>query len=207
MGNVTGRLPRRHPPLAIIDFSGGKAYTSLEPVAFTRRVARHELTRQRVRWEGLGGGTSKPTEVERSRDEARNAHNLGDGMQRRFRRHGASPTCVNTYLYKHLPVLHSTLVSSDAARHHFRPKICTTFWPKPEIMGAGESEGCEPPRPQPLASGGQRYRSCGLRCQILPLPVSSYRFKFQSNLVWDSIKSITTFAFNFKQIYLPIKSV
>jgi hypothetical protein len=28
-----------------------------------------------------------------------------------------------------------------------------------------------------------------LLCQILPLPICRYRFKFQSNLVWDSIKS------------------
>jgi hypothetical protein len=33
--------------------------------------------------------------------------------------------------------------------------------------------------------------------QILPLPISSYRFKFQSNLVWDSIKSISNFCFQF----------
>jgi hypothetical protein len=35
------------------------------------------------------------------------------------------------------------------------------------------------------------------RCQILPLPISRYRFKFQSNLVWDSIKSISNFCFQF----------
>jgi hypothetical protein len=34
-------------------------------------------------------------------------------------------------------------------------------------------------------------------CQILPLPISRYRFKFQSNLVWDSIKSISNFCFQF----------
>jgi hypothetical protein len=34
-------------------------------------------------------------------------------------------------------------------------------------------------------------------CQILPLPFSRYRFKFQSNLVWDSIKSISNFCFQF----------
>jgi hypothetical protein len=50
-------------------------------------------------------------------------------------------------------------------------------------------------------------------CQILPLPISRYRFKFQSNLVWDSIKNQSaTFAFNFSnflskiQIILTIKS-
>jgi hypothetical protein len=34
-------------------------------------------------------------------------------------------------------------------------------------------------------------------CQILPLPISRYRSKFQSNLVWDSIKSISNFCFQF----------
>jgi hypothetical protein len=34
-------------------------------------------------------------------------------------------------------------------------------------------------------------------CQILPLPISRYRFKFQSNLVWDSIKSMSNFCFQF----------
>ena len=36
-----------------------------------------------------------------------------------------------------------------------------------------------------------------VRCQILPLPICRYRFKFQSNLVWDSIKSISNFCFQF----------
>ena len=31
-------------------------------------------------------------------------------------------------------------------------------------------------------------------CQILPLPISHYRFTFQSNLVWDLIKPICNFA-------------
>jgi hypothetical protein len=31
----------------------------------------------------------------------------------------------------------------------------------------------------------------------LPLPISRYRFKFQSNLVWGSIKPISTFCFQF----------
>ena len=35
------------------------------------------------------------------------------------------------------------------------------------------------------------------QCQILPLPISRYRFKFQSNFVWDSIKSISNFCFQF----------
>jgi hypothetical protein len=34
-------------------------------------------------------------------------------------------------------------------------------------------------------------------CQILPLPICRYRFKFQSNLFWDSIKSISNFCFQF----------
>jgi hypothetical protein len=34
-------------------------------------------------------------------------------------------------------------------------------------------------------------------CQILPLPISRYRFKFQSNLVLDSIKSISNLCFQF----------
>jgi hypothetical protein len=37
------------------------------------------------------------------------------------------------------------------------------------------------------------------RCQILPLPICRYRFKFQSNLVWDSIKSISNFCFQFNE--------
>jgi hypothetical protein len=36
-------------------------------------------------------------------------------------------------------------------------------------------------------------------CQIFPLPISRYRFKFQSNLVWDSIKSISNFCFQFNE--------
>jgi hypothetical protein len=36
-----------------------------------------------------------------------------------------------------------------------------------------------------------------LPCQILPLPISRYRFNFQSNLIWDSIKSISNFCFEF----------
>jgi hypothetical protein len=34
-----------------------------------------------------------------------------------------------------------------------------------------------------------------LTYQILPLPISRYRFKFQSNLVCDSIKPISNFCF------------
>jgi hypothetical protein len=52
------------------------------------------------------------------------------------------------------------------------------------LSGVSESEG----------------RPCGVNvpeCQILPLPISRYRFKFQSNLVWDSIKSISNFCFQF----------
>jgi hypothetical protein len=46
--------------------------------------------------------------------------------------------------------------------------------------------------------GGERVqRLQEHRCQILPLPISRYRFKFQSNLVWDSIKSISNFCFQF----------
>jgi hypothetical protein len=36
-----------------------------------------------------------------------------------------------------------------------------------------------------------------MKCQILPLPISRYRFKFQSNLVWISIKSMSNFCFQF----------
>jgi hypothetical protein len=34
-----------------------------------------------------------------------------------------------------------------------------------------------------------------LPCQILPLPISRYRFKFQSDLVWDLIQPISNFCF------------
>jgi hypothetical protein len=34
-------------------------------------------------------------------------------------------------------------------------------------------------------------------CQIVPLPTPLYRFKFQSNLIWDSIKPISNFCFRF----------
>jgi hypothetical protein len=36
-------------------------------------------------------------------------------------------------------------------------------------------------------------------CQILPLPISRCRFKFQRDWVWDLIKPISNFAFNLKQ--------
>ena len=36
-----------------------------------------------------------------------------------------------------------------------------------------------------------------VKCQILPATDSRYRFKFQSNLVWDSIKPISNFCFQF----------
>jgi hypothetical protein len=51
-----------------------------------------------------------------------------------------------------------------------------------------------------LLSGQQRRQGVGVlraTCQILPLPISRYRFKFQSNLVWDSIRSISNFCFQF----------
>ena len=51
----------------------------------------------------------------------------------------------------------------------------------------GSLNGHQPPR------GGAAL----MACQILPLPISRYRFKFQSNLVWDSIKSISNFCFQF----------
>jgi hypothetical protein len=46
-----------------------------------------------------------------------------------------------------------------------------------------------------LMSGG--FEMVVQVCQILPLPISRYRFKFQSNLVCDSIKSISNFCFQF----------
>jgi hypothetical protein len=35
------------------------------------------------------------------------------------------------------------------------------------------------------------------RCQIYPLPICRYRFPIQSNLVWNLIKPVSNFAFNF----------
>jgi hypothetical protein len=40
----------------------------------------------------------------------------------------------------------------------------------------------------PATRSELRRLRCSNSCQILPLPISRYRFKFQSNLVWDSIK-------------------
>ena len=54
-----------------------------------------------------------------------------------------------------------------------------------------------PDRQQRHRHGLLRHAPLSHACQILPLPISSYRFKFQSNLVWDSIKSISNFCFQF----------
>jgi hypothetical protein len=47
----------------------------------------------------------------------------------------------------------------------------------------------------------RRVRRVQLRpaCQILPLPTPATDFKLQSNLVWDLIKPISNFCFQFKQ--------
>jgi hypothetical protein len=65
-----------------------------------------------------------------------------------------------------------------------------------------------PTRVYPVPRATRTTRTCGRcaslcqtfivrLCQILPLPICRYRFKFQSNLVWDSIKSISNFCFQF----------
>jgi hypothetical protein len=40
----------------------------------------------------------------------------------------------------------------------------------------------------PHAHAGEEGTTCWSTCQILPLPISRYRFKFQSTFLWDSIK-------------------
>ena len=45
----------------------------------------------------------------------------------------------------------------------------------------------------------RRNATLAAACQIFPLPISRYRFKFQSELGWDSIKSISNFCFQFEQ--------
>jgi hypothetical protein len=48
------------------------------------------------------------------------------------------------------------------------------------------TDGCAPP-------AASTCPGCARRCQILP----RYRFEFQSNLVWDLIKPISNFCFQF----------
>jgi hypothetical protein len=51
---------------------------------------------------------------------------------------------------------------------------------------------------QHQARGRRAVLPLQLQCQILPLPISRYHsFKFQSNLVWDSIKPISNCCFQF----------
>jgi hypothetical protein len=53
--------------------------------------------------------------------------------------------------------------------------------------------------PAAFLRSGPSAGSMTRACQILPLPSCRYRFKFQSNLVWDSIKSISNFYFQFSK--------
>ena len=72
--------------------------------------------------------------------------------------------------------------------------------PPPAALSPPHCRACSTSPCTPRApSGGRAVWPPPLppSCQISPLPISHYRSKFQSNLVWDSIKSISNFCFQF----------